>query len=1360
MSVAVAVLRVCEKSEEREQYLASVISAIGFPSLDHLEDFIVLHGSVRVVPAHDAGRSLPLDETQTQLSDTTHLQRFQERRAQNADLKRENHRLAEEVRLAREERERDRGRIDELQVDKRRLLDRIEQLKEDVERLKDEGATGAVGSSSTVASPSAEQQLQLLYDDMDDLERQLGEAEEALEHAKGVQDEQALELRTAHEEMRELAAQKSTVEKELEALKKRFTVLKGALLGEDPLEEERVLTSSATLAQGAASPRSAAGPAPTSPAPAAAEMALDVTPKASQGRITAPALAPGGGDTPIPAVPGSSSASPLPTADLSATAPATAAPPSTAAAIPPRPTAIPPHLRPAGASTPSAAHPPPSAPAPPTPAAPSPSDAPHTPSSTSDGLTSTHRNQYKLWPHLLASYLSFRADYLVQLERQRDAAELLSTLEEPTRLAILSKLGPPPESLSASACVEEEPPIDARFPAQGSPALVLPGLGGSAFDRRAAAQSGQVDAVYRRVEGLEQQLEKRVKKMRTWTDRVGRACDKALARQTIGVQGGQAPLPTAQTQGGVKRPLLVEDAAPSSSAASGAEGATPRGAPVRKRRKVVKAATGAGTADEPSASTKPPLSTAPGTSALPAVASLAAAARPQTPQPAATSPSAAAVALPSSKGKKRWNLVSPTKRNSALRNSTSAAASPRTSPRSPGKIRTLNLNLSSPKKSAAAAAAVLVADTPAVTPARAAPSCAAEAAAPPEATPRPQPARQRSSGPLSNPTSTYEPEPDTLVTERSSSVAAVARVRSSSRSPSKPGPRRSSSVAAHAHVQAVVQVRADDAMEDDPFVGGAGPSRAAQGKGKAKEENGAVLPLQPSPNSRRARQRSSSASPSKNATPSRAAARAVALDRSSTSSPSPTKPGRALALLAADEDEDVDEDDDLAANAMPPSAQPDRRWTSKGRLPGAPGPALLFSSPPRFDIPGGMSDEDEDEENDDGSEKAMRGELRFFGGLGSPPMSSPGAKGKGREKGKERAVEREVKKGKKEGKKRKRPAQDEEDDLEPVETLVKREEEDDDRAFKAVDPKLGADFDSSSSSSTSPPRSARNRRRKTDGAGAGGKKGRRSELTDAQLANIEAAERRGEAMGEFPAHGDEEGRKKWDCELKRMRRERIAAEKAGSKTGKRAIEVNPDRNKGQQHLIKESIRNKAERAKMLAEPCADCAAYYARDGRNVPDGICDHQTRKPGRMMGHLEMRAQQNEKRLQDLSRHKVQHRTEPEPPGYWQMGFPDTQQVEVMQRDAKALNAEKRAYREAEAATTSTSTSRAEEERGNVLQGGGPSTSEAVEQARAEECAGEEEDTRRGYEREEQGLRKVRECDDWTDTHRKGKGNMHNRG
>ncbi|GAA5916187.1 hypothetical protein JCM6882_005411 [Rhodosporidiobolus microsporus] len=71
-------------------------------------------------------------------------------------------------------------------------------------------------------------------------------------------------------------------------------------------------------------------------------------------------------------------------------------------------------------------------------------------------------------------------------------------------------------------------------------------------------------------------------------------------------------------------------------------------------------------------------------------------------------------------------------------------------------------------------------------------------------------------------------------------------------------------------------------------------------------------------------------------------------------------------------------------------------------------------------------------------------------------------------------------------------------------------------------------------------------------------------------------------------------------------------------------------------------------------------------------------------------------------------------------------------------------------------------EQERGNVLQGGnGPSTSEGVEQAKREEREDvEQEDTVRGYESEERGLRKKREEDEWRDTHRKGEGNMYNRG
>ena len=65
-------------------------------------------------------------------------------------------------------------------------------------------------------------------------------------------------------------------------------------------------------------------------------------------------------------------------------------------------------------------------------------------------------------------------------------------------------------------------------------------------------------------------------------------------------------------------------------------------------------------------------------------------------------------------------------------------------------------------------------------------------------------------------------------------------------------------------------------------------------------------------------------------------------------------------------------------------------------------------------------------------------------------------------------------------------------------------------------------------------------------------------------------------------------------------------------------------------------------------------------------------------------------------------------------------------------------------------------ERERGNILQGGGPNSSAAVEQARNEERGEKEEDNRAGYEREESELVKTRRDDEFRDTHRRGEGNM----
>ncbi|KAM0755449.1 TAP42-like protein [Meredithblackwellia eburnea MCA 4105] len=65
-----------------------------------------------------------------------------------------------------------------------------------------------------------------------------------------------------------------------------------------------------------------------------------------------------------------------------------------------------------------------------------------------------------------------------------------------------------------------------------------------------------------------------------------------------------------------------------------------------------------------------------------------------------------------------------------------------------------------------------------------------------------------------------------------------------------------------------------------------------------------------------------------------------------------------------------------------------------------------------------------------------------------------------------------------------------------------------------------------------------------------------------------------------------------------------------------------------------------------------------------------------------------------------------------------------------------------------------------GRFVQGGGPGGSKAIEEEKEERRGQGEEDNVEGWEREERELLKEREMDEWKDTHRKGEGNMHNRG
>ena len=65
-------------------------------------------------------------------------------------------------------------------------------------------------------------------------------------------------------------------------------------------------------------------------------------------------------------------------------------------------------------------------------------------------------------------------------------------------------------------------------------------------------------------------------------------------------------------------------------------------------------------------------------------------------------------------------------------------------------------------------------------------------------------------------------------------------------------------------------------------------------------------------------------------------------------------------------------------------------------------------------------------------------------------------------------------------------------------------------------------------------------------------------------------------------------------------------------------------------------------------------------------------------------------------------------------------------------------------------------EEAAGRILQGGGPASSEAVEQERRDQQADREDDTAAGYRKDDLEKDKARKWDEYTDIHRKGEGNM----
>jgi hypothetical protein len=171
-------------TEERER-LTALVNVLGFTSLDHLEDFVMLHGAARVVPASSiaaAGASLPIEDTQTQgggtlYSETRHAQRNEERKRENMRLKSEVEEVRKELDWLRREHEKNVDVIEGLRRDKTRLLTLVDEADAKTEAAL-AGGGGGISESYEEEVAALAEESSALYDRIDQLEETVAEMEE------------------------------------------------------------------------------------------------------------------------------------------------------------------------------------------------------------------------------------------------------------------------------------------------------------------------------------------------------------------------------------------------------------------------------------------------------------------------------------------------------------------------------------------------------------------------------------------------------------------------------------------------------------------------------------------------------------------------------------------------------------------------------------------------------------------------------------------------------------------------------------------------------------------------------------------------------------------------------------------------------------------------------------------------------------------------------------------------------------------------------------------------------------------------------------------------------------------------------
>lgn len=109
------------------------------------------------------------------------------------------------------------------------------------------------------------------------------------------------------------------------------------------------------------------------------------------------------------------------------------------------------------------------------------------------------------------------------------------------------------------------------------------------------------------------------------------------------------------------------------------------------------------------------------------------------------------------------------------------------------------------------------------------------------------------------------------------------------------------------------------------------------------------------------------------------------------------------------------------------------------------------------------------------------------------------------------------------------------------------------------------------------------------------------------------------------------------------------------------FEIDPNQNFGVNHVFDQVGRGKAVRKQMRGRGCECCSGYYEQAAKDLnlidPSNHLGHRSTS-----NHLSVHEHQNQ-----ISRHRHFNPPPLTPPDYWQMGFPDTPQVERINRRAE---------------------------------------------------------------------------------------------